>query len=49
MFEDTKEVFRSRSLSEPFKGLNIFYEKGPLYFLQHHIKITQAEIPFKCG
>jgi hypothetical protein len=25
------EVFRSRSLWELSKGLNIFYEKGPLY------------------
>ena len=30
-FEDTKEVFRSHSLWELSKGLNIFYEKGPFY------------------
>jgi hypothetical protein len=31
MFEITKEVFKNRSLWELSKGLNIFYEKGPLY------------------
>ena len=29
-FEDTKEVFRSRGIWELSKGLNMFYEKGPL-------------------
>jgi hypothetical protein len=38
MFEDTKEVFRSRSLWELSKGLNIFLRERPtLFYISYHI------------
>ena len=48
-FEDTKEVFRSRSLWELSKGLNIFYEKGPLLLcISYHsvMKLSRVKTRF---
>jgi hypothetical protein len=41
LFEETKEVFRNRSLWERSKRLNIFYDKGPLYCASVYRSIMQ--------